>query len=496
MSHSLNKFEQVRAEKAAALAALGVDPWGGRYDGRTSLAEARNQAPEQGVGEGRVRAAGRILGMRVAGKAVFLDLADKTGRMQALVGQKQIGDDWRIVPFLDLWDIVGVEGAVGRTRTGEPTIFAERLQMLTKAIAHPPEKYHGAQDVEILLRQRYVDMVLNPEVVARFEDRARIVAWIREYLAGQGFVEVETPTMQAVAGGAAARPFVTHHNALDLDLYLRIAPELYLKRCLVGGMERVYEIARVFRNEGIDASHNPEFTMLELYEAYGDYHRMMEHVEAIVVGAVERLGRSMKLPFGDVEVDFTPPWPRRTYDELLREYAGCGMDETDRVIAEAGRRGIATAGKALDVVVGELFENAVEDRIGRDRPVFVLDYPASLCPLTRRKAANPRVAERFELFAAGMELANAYTELNDPILQEELFTKQLSGQKEEESMAKMDRDFLLALRHGMPPAGGLGIGVDRLVMLLTGRRTIRDVVLFPLLRPKNPEAAVEPPPSS
>jgi lysyl-tRNA synthetase class 2 len=492
----LNKFEQVRAEKAAALAALGVDPWGGRFDGRTSLAEARKQAPEQGVGPASVRAAGRILGMREAGKAVFLDLADGSGKMQALVGKKQVGEDWRIVPFLDLWDIVGVEGRLGRTRTGEPTIFAERLWMLTKAIAHPPEKYHGAQDVEILLRRRYVDMVLNPEVVARFEDRAKIVAWIREYLAGRRFVEVETPTMQAVAGGAAARPFVTHHNALDLDLYLRIAPELYLKRCLVGGMERVYEIARVFRNEGIDASHNPEFTMLEMYEAYADYHRMMEHVEAIVVGAIERLGKPMKLPFGDMEVDFTPPWPRRTYDELLREYAGCGIDETDRVFAEAERRGIATAGKAPDVVVGDLFEDAVEGRIGRDRPVFVLDYPASLCPLTRRKAANPRVAERFELFAGGMEAANAYTELNDPILQEELFTKQLSGQKEEESMAKMDRDFLLALRHGMPPAGGLGIGVDRLVMLLTGSRTIRDVVLFPLLRPKTPDAAGETTPPS
>lgn len=481
---SLNKFEQIRAEKIASLESMGIDPWGGRFDGRQPIAEIRNLAPEEGQSETRVRAAGRILTIRTAGKAYFLDLADRSGRIQVFLGQKQIGDDWNIVAQLDLWDQIGVDGTIGRSRTGEVTIFAERLHFLTKTIAHPPEKFHGAQDVEILLRQRYIDMILNPEVIARFEARASILSAIREYLSQESYVEVETPTMQAIAGGAAARPFITHHNALDLELYLRIAPELYLKRCLVGGMERVFEIARVFRNEGIDASHNPEFTMLELYEAYGDYHRMMELTENLLTRALARLGKGPTLAFGQATIDFTLPWPRATYDELLRNYTGCGIEESEKVAQEAEKRGIATRGKDPDLVVSELFEAAVEDNLGHERPMFVLEYPASLCPLTKRKKGNPRVAERFELFVAGMEVANAYTELNDPILQEELFTKQLSGQKEEDSMAKMDHEFVLALRHGMPPAGGLGIGIDRLVMLLTGSTTIRDVILFPLLRPR------------
>lgn len=481
---SLNKFEQIRAEKIAKLSKLGVDPWGGRFDGKLPIAQIRQLAPDAGPSQTRVRAAGRILTIRTAGKAYFLDLADRSGRIQVLLGQKQISDDWPVVGLLDLWDLIGVDGTIGRTRTGEITIFAERLHFLTKTIAHPPEKFHGAQDVEILLRQRYIDMILNPDVVARFEARAAIVGAIREYLTSEGFVEVETPTMQAIAGGAAARPFITHHNALDLQLYLRIAPELYLKRCLVGGMERVFEIARVFRNEGIDASHNPEFTMLELYEAYGDYHRMMDLTENLLAGALTRLGKGPELLFGETTIDFTLPWPRATYDELLQQYAGCGLEDGEAVAREAEKRGITTLGKDPDVIVGELFEAAVEDHLGHGRPLFVLEYPASLCPLTKRKKDYPRVAERFELFVAGMEIANAYTELNDPILQEELFTKQLSGQKEEDSMAKMDHEFLLALRHGMPPAGGLGIGIDRLVMLLTGSPTIRDVILFPLLRPR------------
>jgi lysyl-tRNA synthetase class 2 len=336
--------------------------------------------------------------------------------------------------------------------------------------------------MEILLRHRYIDMIQDAGVIARFEQRAKILGFIRRYLSGEGFIEVETPSMQAIAGGAAARPFITHHNALDLQLYLRIAPELYLKRCLVGGMEKVFEIARVFRNEGIDATHNPEFTMMELYEAYGDYHRMMEITEQVIVGAMKEIGLPIQFKYGECELDFTTPWRRATYDELLREHAGCGIDEPDKVLAAARERGIETKGKDTDLVVSELFEATVEEALVG--PIFVIDYPASLCPLTKRKTSNPRVAERFELFIAGMELANAYTELNDPILQEELFTKQLSGQKEEDSMAKMDHEFILALKHGMPPAGGLGIGIDRLVMLLTGSHTIRDVVIFPLLRPR------------
>ncbi|MBY0588627.1 lysine--tRNA ligase [bacterium] len=485
-----NKFEQVRAEKLERLAALGIDPWGSRFDDRQPIGQVRELAPESGESHIRVRTAGRVLSKRDSGKACFFDLADKSGRVQVLAGQKQIADDWKVVELLDLWDMVGVEGIIGRTRTGEVTIFAHRIFFLTKTLAHPPEKYHGAQDVEILLRHRYIDMIQDASVIARFEQRAKILGFIRRFLAGEGFTEVETPSMQAIAGGAAARPFITHHNALDLQLYLRIAPELYLKRCLVGGMERVFEIARVFRNEGIDATHNPEFTMMELYEAYGDYNRMMEITEQIVVGAMKEVGLPMQMTYGEYQLDFTPPWRRATYDELLAEHAGCHMDQPEQILAAANARGIATAGKDIDLIVSELFEATVEDvLIG---PVFVIDYPASLCPLTKRKTSNPKVAERFELFVAGMELANAYTELNDPILQEELFTKQLSGQKEEDSMAKMDLEFILALKHGMPPAGGLGIGIDRLVMLLTSSETIRDVVIFPLLRPRPLSAGINP----
>ena len=306
---------------------------------------------------------------------------------------------------------------------------------------------------------------------------------IRGTLAGEGFVEVEGPTLHAIAGGAAARPFITHHNALDIDLYLRIALELHLKRLLVGGVERVYELGRVYRNEGIDARHNPEFTMLEVYQAYGDYRSMMDLTEKLIVEAIRATGQGMKLPWGEAEIDFTPPFARKTYDELLAEHAGvaAGRSRTD-IRAAAEKIGLETAGKHPDVIKNELFEATVEDRL--TGPIFVTDYPASICPLTKRKAADPAIAERFELFIQGMEVANAYTELNDPDLQEQLFTRQLAGLPEEDSMARMDHDFLRALRHGMPPAGGLGIGIDRLVMLLTNSQTIREVILFPLLRPE------------
>jgi lysyl-tRNA synthetase class 2 len=318
-------------------------------------------------------------------------------------------------------------------------------------------------------------------------------------------MEVETPVLHAIAGGAAARPFITHHNALDIDLYLRIALELHLKRLMVGGIERVYEIGRVFRNEGIDATHNPEFTMLEVYQAYGNYETMMDLTEAIVTDAargvlrcmgknVESEGDRLVLAWGDTEIDFTPPWPRKTYAELFREHAGCDMADIEAVkvkAAEQGRLGkikpeviqqIQAGHVHPDVVVSEVFEACVEDALAG--PIFVIDYPASLCPLTKRKQSNPAIAERFELFVQGMELANAYTELNDPKLQEQLFLTQLEGLSEEDSMAKMDQDFLQALKVGMPPAGGLGIGIDRLVMLLTDSRSIRDVIYFPLLRPE------------
>ncbi len=378
--------------------------------------------------------------------------------------------------------MIGVDGTLRRTNTGEITVFVRQLTFLTKSLAQPPEKFHGARDMELLLRQRSIDLIYNEGVLERMLKRTRIIDSVRATLRARNFLEVETPVLHAIAGGAAARPFVTHHNTLDLTLYLRIALELHLKRLLVGGVERVYEIGHVFRNEGIDSTHNPEFTMLEAYQAYGDYETMMELTEAIVVDALRAVGDSLTVTWGDARIDFTPPWPRKKYADLFAEFAGCPMHDAEAVRRVAGRHGIETAGVHPDVVIQEVFEATVESHLVG--PVFVIDYPASICPLTKRKRGEPHVAERFELFVRGVELANAYTELNDPRLQEELFRTQLAGLPEDESMAKMDHDFIRALKVGMPPAGGLGVGIDRLVMLLTNSHSIRDVVFFPLLRPE------------
>ncbi len=478
-----------RAEKLARIAALGLDPWGGRFDGHTPIARIREQ-PAVSFDENpdtRVRAAGRIVRRRIQGKVHFLDLRDHTGQVQVMIGQKQVGDlGWQLAQEFDLGDLLGVDGLYGKTRMGEPTIRAERLAFLGKSLEPHPDKYHGIADEEFRLRHRYLDLVYNEDTLRRAKQRVAVVRAIRNYLDGQGYLEVETPTLHAIAGGAAARPFVTHHNALDIDLFLRIALELHLKRLLVGGLEKVYEIGRVFRNEGISRRHNPEFTMLELYQAYGDYHSMMDLTEGMILAAIAALDGQRQRRYGELAIDFTPSWPRQRYAELFREHVGVPTDADDTLLVETAReRGIEVVGKHHDVLVHELFEHSVEPALARaDRPVFVYDYPAALCPLTKRKRDNPAVAERFELYVAGMELANAYTELNDPLTQEATFRQQLAGLKEEESMAKMDEDFVRALRHGMPPAGGLGVGIDRLVMLLTDTTTIRDVILFPLLRPE------------
>jgi len=421
--------------------------------------------------------------LRRAGKIMFIDIHDWSGKIQILLGKAQIGDrNWELAQCLDLGDIIGVDGELKRTKTGELTIFADDLRFLTKSIETPPEKWHGLADPELRNRMRYLDLAYTEGVMDRFLRRTRIVHSIRATLAEEGFVEVEGPTLHAIAGGAAARPFVTHHNALDMDLYLRIALELHLKRLLVGGMERVYELGRVYRNEGISPRHNPEFTMLEAYQAYGDYHTMMDLTEKLIVRAIEATGQPMQLPWGENIVDFTPPFARRSYDELLAEHTGINPADPSSICYFAASRGIEVTGRHPDVVKNEIFEEFVQPKL--TGPVFVMDYPASICPLTKRKKDKPDIAERFELFVQGMELANAYTELNDPDLQEELFTRQLEGLPEEESMARMDRDFIRALRHGMPPAGGLGIGIDRLVMLLTNCQSIREVILFPLYRPE------------
>ena len=430
----------------------------------------------------KVRAAGRIVLQRPGGKLIFADIRDMTGQIQLFIGQKQVCDGWQLAECFDLGDVIGVDGELRRTKTGELSIFVERLTMLSKSLAAPPEKHHGLTDPELRQRMRYLDLTYGDGVMPTFLNRSKIVRSIRDTLTARGFVEVEGPTLHAIAGGAAARPFKTHHNALDIDLYLRIALELHLKRLLVGGIERVFELGRVFRNEGISQKHNPEFTMLEAYQAYGDYRSMMDLTEACIVEAIHATGQSLTLPWGERQIDFTPPFARKTYDELFQEHAG--VDPSDAVAIEKAARslGLETAGKHPDVIKSEVFESKVEDALVG--PIFVMDYPASICPLTKRKAGNPNVAERFELIIQGMEVANAYTELNDPDLQEELFKTQLAGLAADESMAKMDQDFIRALRHGMPPAGGLGLGIDRLVMLLTNSQSIREVILFPLLRPE------------
>ena len=488
---SRESLEDVRAEKVKSIAALGLDPWGQRFDDHLAIAEVRKLEVPEGAGGGEaagpsVRVAGRIILRRGQGKVNFLQLRDWTGTIQIFVGKNQVGETaWNLAALFDLGDVIGVDGSLGFTKTGELTVFATTLTFLSKSLLPPPEKWHGLTDIEQRSRQRYVDLFSNPESLAIFLGRSKMIAAFRSVLAGKGFVEVETPTMQPIAGGAAARPFVTHHNALDLQLYMRIAPELYLKRLLVGGMERVFEIGRVYRNEGISPKHNPEFTMMEVYQAYGDYRSMMDLTEALICGAIEAIDGVYQRPWGEHTVDYTPPWPRKTYHELFLEYAGVDPLDHAAVTAKAESLGIKTEGKDADVVVSEIFEEVVEDRL--EGPIFVIDYPAAICPLTKRKTTNPAVAERFELFVRGMELANAYTELNDPVLQESLFRNQLAGQKEEDSMAKMDDDFVTALKYAMPPAGGLGIGMDRLCMLLFNE-TIRNVILFPLMRPRGDQA--------
>jgi lysyl-tRNA synthetase class 2 len=514
----LGVHQAARLEKLHKIEGRGLDPWGQRFDNRHFIRDVRSLADSvqfkkedgtiiplpdfesaaaagqpvdykawkatQGAGEEigpEVRVAGRIMLLRSAGKLYFLNIRDWTGDVQVLIAKGHVTDeDMELVKLFDFGDLVGIDGRLGRTNTGELTVFATKLHFMTKTLEPPPEKHAGLQDPELRQRMRYVDLTYNPESLDRFLKRTKIIHSIRSTLAKHSFVEVEGPTLHTIAGGAAARPFVTHHNALDMQLFLRIALELHLKRLMVGGIERVYEMGRVYRNEGISPKHNPEFTMIELYWAYANYETMMDLTQQIIVEAIEATGQGYKLQWGDLAIDFTPPFQRRTYSDLFEEHTGLKATDVDGIANLARKLGLKPEGKHPDVVKSEVFEEKVEDSlIG---PIFVIDYPASICPLTKRKTGNPEVAERFELFIHGMELANAYTELNDPILQEQLFKTQLDGMAEEDSMAKMDHDFVRALRYGMPPAGGLGIGIDRLIMLITNAKSIRDVILFPLLR--------------
>ncbi len=475
--------------------AMGVDPFGQRTDGLMPILAARqlhkgvDVTPHDGGEPAKV--AGRVMLFKDMGKLIFITLQDWTGRIQIGISKTMNAEAWPQAKLLELGDIAWFEGKVGHTKTGEVTIWVTAFGLLTKSLLPPPDKFHGLRDMELRYRQRYVDLFANPDSMDVFLFRCRMIESFRDFLKQRQYVEVETPMMQAIPGGAAARPFITHHNTLGIDLFMRISPELYLKRLLVGGMERVFEINRNFRNEGIDTTHNPEFTMMEVYQAYSDLAGMMELTESLFVRlARERLAglgkdaQKLHLQYGERILDFTPPFERLSYAAHFMKHVGVEMSDADAVRKVAQGRGMDVERKEHDVVVGELFEQMAEPALEAfDKPVFLYDYPAALCPLTKRKPGVPQIAERFELYIAGMELANAYTELNDPFVQEETFSKQLAGQKEDESMAKMDEDFINALRYGMPPAGGLGIGIDRLAMVLTNRETIRDVVLFPLLKP-------------
>jgi len=503
-----DRLREVRAEKLAQLRELGIDPFGSRFDGAVPLAEIRAAFnPDAGpdAEPARVRAAGRIMAKRGHGKSSFLDIQDRTGRMQANVTVNSLGKElYGAFRLMDIGDIVGLEGEVKLTRTGEITIFADSLRLLSKSLLPLPEKWHGLTDVEARFRHRSVDLIMNPEVKDRFLLRSRIIAEVRRYFESEGYIEVETPMMQPIPGGAVARPFVTHHNALGLDLYMRVAPELYLKRLLVGGLERVYEIGRCYRNEGIDRSHNPEFTQIELYEAYADYERMMELCEGVYSTVAEKVLGTTKVlwPTGDagggdggatVEIDLAPPWRRAKFKDLIREFTGVDPDNEGAVRDAAGKLDPEHLKLSHDACLDVLFGEHVEEKL--IQPTFVTHQPASLTPLCRRSPDDDTVSERFEPVIAGMEAGNAYTEINDPLHQREEFERQLEALPAEETSGRIDEDFLTALEHGMPPAGGMGIGIDRMVMVLSGVRSIREVVLFPLLRPADgrsgPEGEVE-----
>jgi len=477
-AEDVSKFERQRQEKLSRIKELGVEPYGSRYEGSEPAEDVKSGFTD-GDTKQQANCAGRIVLLRDIGKLIFMTLRDRSGTIQVGLSKKLLAEQWQLVKLLELGDIIGAAGQLGKTKTGEITIWADQVVLLSKCLLQPPEKFHGLADIDQRYRQRYVDLWANPEVMERFKTRSAIVNTIREFLTSRGFLEVETPMMQTIAGGAAAKPFVTHHNSLDMDLFLRISPELFLKRLLVGGLEKVFEINRNFRNEGLSRQHNPEFTMIELYQAYADYNVMMDLTEEVTSLCLEKHGSGKQVQFGEFTIDFTRPWRRAKYADLLKEYGGCDIDDIEAVRTKARQLELDEADMDDTVVVNEVFETTVENNLVN--PTFVIDYPAQLCPLTKRKKDDPKYAERFELFIGRMELANAYTELNDPAIQEENFHIQLRGQ--EETMATMDRDFIAALKYGMPPAGGLGIGIDRLIMVLTGAESIRDVVLFPLLRP-------------
>jgi lysyl-tRNA synthetase class 2 len=496
-----NEAEQKaqRQAKLEAIAELGVPTYPHRYDRSASVSEVVDaHGPKTAEAledeQPQVRVAGRIMGMRGFGKANFLVIADGLRRIQVYVREDSMpARDFAVYKLLDFGDHVGVAGRVFRTKTRELTIWASAIELLAKCLLPMPEKWHGLSDIETRYRQRYLDLIVNPESRRVFETRTRVIAAIRRFFNARGFLEVETPMMQPIAGGALARPFITHHNALDIDLFLRIAPELYLKRLTVGGVERVYEINRNFRNEGISTQHNPEFTMLEFYEAYVDYQHLMTFTEQLLAEIVPDATGSLEAPFGEATLSFAAPFRRVSLREAAAEAASERLGRTvtveslrDRGIAATVARGLGLEvlpAAGAGTVTMSVFEALWEERLVQ--PTFVYDFPTEVSPLSKQKPDDPDTVERFELYAGGFEIANGFSELNDPLEQRRRFEAQLRERTAGNVEAhQMDEDYIRALEYGLPPTGGEGIGIDRLVMLLTNSPSIRDVILFPLMRPR------------
>jgi len=484
----LNDILRVRREKLAELQANGKDPFViTKYNVTAQSTEIKG---DYASFEGKtVSIAGRMMSKRVMGKASFCNVQDRDGSIQSYVARDSIGEDeYKEFKRMDIGDIVGIEGEVFTTKTGEISIHATKVTLLSKSLQVLPEKFHGLKDTDLRYRQRYVDLIVNPEVKRNFIIRSQFIKFMRRYLDDRKYIEVETPVLNTIAGGASARPFITHHNTLDLEMYMRIATELPLKRLIVGGMDRVYEIGRIFRNEGMDPKHNPEFTTVELYEAYADFHDMMDIAEGIISGAAKEILGTYEVEWMGEKIDLTPGWRRMTMIEAVKEYVGIdfgAITDNAEAVAAAKAKGVElndaaepTWGNALYAC----FDQRVEEHL--IQPTFITMYPVEVSPLTKRSPEDERLTERFELFICHSELANAYSELNDPIDQRERFMKQVEQRERGDDETEMlDEDFLLAMEYGMPPTGGMGIGVDRAVMLLTGSDTIREVILFPTMKP-------------
>lgn len=488
----VSELLQIRREKLGELRGLGIDPFGGKYERTHNAGEilkqydqlSKEELEEKSV---EVSIAGRLMAKRGMGKASFAHIQDLTGKIQIYVRQDSIPEvKYSAFSLLDLGDIVGVTGEVFKTKTGETSIKVKDLEILSKSLYPLPDKYHGLKDVELRYRQRYVDLVVNPEVQQTFIKRSRIIKSMRHYLDSQGYLEVETPTLHSIAGGAAARPFITHHNALDMQLYMRIAIELHLKRLIVGGLEKVYEIGRVYRNEGMSTRHNPEFTMIELYEAYADYKDIMALTENMIAHIAQEVLGTTVIQYQDYEVDLTPQWRRVSMVDAVKEVTGVDFgghmtNEEAHALAKEHKVPV-DAHMTFGHILNAFFEQFVEETL--IQPTFVYGHPLEISPLAKKNPEDPRFTDRFELFIVGREHANAFTELNDPIDQRQRFEAQILEREHGNDEAhEMDDDFIRALEYGMPPTGGLGIGVDRLVMLLTDSASIRDVLLFPHMRP-------------